>query len=780
MNATGGSGIFELTQSSIAMLQAPERVEMIRKIIKSYVERPLDTEYQDSHYLLAPDDRPAIKLDKWVNGLESVFGWIAANPAKQANVRASELLYVHPPTGAKDLLNRVLDAHCAKDVFVVGDRGSGKSIAQNTLINEHFSALCAGGYTFFRADVAKLHESNVRRLADCESLASRMGIAEYMALHAFFVALEHAYGNSIDLGLARFGDDASNAKTAPHTAKPRTSFQCELASTEGGERLLGAWGAIERGYRKRTKKTADAPDEDLYTFLDNCRSDPILSVAVVLDVFKAFLTFIASQQYVGNASFPCIKVILIVDGADNLRTDEFQKLSKWPGGAKSRVWYEAYLTDIRNMIRGRGIAVNAEKMVFALRGDTFRQLDGLDKVEVQAGQQSLEAYSPPLHVTPPNITVMFKKKRRAAREEPGPSMFNAGVGGDEVVRSPEYSDNHGEVLDCFDVFVPYYFKGLTDSLKACGINDHNPSKVSIRLFKNNIRSASRNAIRSFQQVFRLTVAEAGLRSNRNQRLELFEKNMEKGFAFESSVAGGNEYFMRNSDDTVKGRWCPNLFEYDSPIGSTPRWDGLVTLRILAALPEQGTDASAPNLKRIQEKLRSMRYSASVVEAGLQIARHFGLVSVRDAGTDSDGNFDCTFERTLKGDYIQKLPFTRPAVLYRMGTGCRFREVGSASQHDFKARAAEGWLHSPDPVHRHLWPAALKTGSHLLRHIHSAAARDKQLAGRKYRDIFDLPNLGKVMGELAAGASGLVSDVHAGPAIVKTLVLLNGNSAIVRR
>lgn len=742
----------------------------VRSAIDAYIVKPIYATGKDVAFLLEPNARKPRTIHKWVKGLEGSFGWVAGDPSSEKVKRASRLLYESqaadggvciPAPGNVPcirLLEKITTSSPHPDIFLIGARGSGKSSAQNDLINNPEDNLFVRGFTFFRADVAKLHHFNVEKLDVPDKLSARMTIAEYMMVHAFFVAFRKGNTESADPAMRLFAEDALAARgsrfSPPAEESPFLSWIEQRTMQSAGD-YKSLWASIVQAYRGRVQNTRN--DSDLYTFLIKWRQIETQSRSLLPDLFEIFLEFIVGVDGYDPPRNSTARIVLIVDGVDNLRVDEYRLAHIGNGAGTSREWYGKYLEDLKRMTEGGMWPNLARKTVFAIRPDTAEDLETLGAhvgLAAPGGLASSRDTDSVILVGPPDIDLMTKRKREAARDRSVEALFIEGLGDPDASKSTDYTRQVPEMHRWFDLFVPLFISVHNLTLKQCELPHGSARHVLRIVFNDNVRSYSRNLIYTFSAVY-----DAAFDSCRGQHITA--PNMRdqefiataKAIAFEVSVTAGASYFPENNDDKINGRWCPNLFDFVLTSGES-RWNGLVLLRVLQTLPDINSTNCGLTTLDIVDLLATMKYPKVLVERALLYAHEFGLICKRNTELSTQHRIEIRYERTEKGVYIQRLPFYNAAVLYLMSTGCRFAPGESPPPKRMNDLIAAHWIHDRAAESRAFWAAALKSGTYLLRHILSAHTRDKAIAGKDIDGRFSEVEIAKVLGDLTNGAAGL--------------------------
>lgn len=667
-------------------------------------------------------ERSADEPERFYAGLSNVFGWVGANPRRTDRREATEQLYVAEGASGSDhelpnlsVFNKLiadLTQGSNLDVVVSGARGSGKTAACNYVINLHFDELVKHGYTYFRADLAKLHNViNTPRLRR-DPNAWRVSIADYIALHAFMVALEHSgpgiSGLITDPALQWFRKDAI-------TRKEKTAFECFIEkNSDMPDITLAHWRGIRSAFHNRAKNKDR--DRDLATYIERCLNVSGLDSLQIRNLYETFNLFLGRAEVDGIVGKTSCKVMLIFDGVDNVRNDEHLSPENYLNGQSSKYWYRQYLQDLFGFLTRSADCLSADRYVYVVRPDTFRDLMNLTKAEGHADGVKVTQF----RVTDPPLDLLLNQKSEAARSKNVGNRFAEALTEEERRELHQTPDIKTEFFDRFDWFRREFIAQHKYHLHLCGIACPTDQAVLSIAFSSNLRSFSRNLVRSFRYVD-LYAKSHELYAGSFTKAERLALLMEsKPLVFEASILAGNAFMVSNSNDDAKGRWCPSLFEF---VPATPerRWSGLIMLRVLQVIPNLNAEEEMPSLDDLCNKLEVIGYTRRQVETALFCLINAG--AVRRQGIVSDGSpsvYCDTYVKSPKGEYILNLPFVAPSVLYLAATGTCLGGIGSDDTE--AARAKAGWIHARTTPRR-FWIAAARTGVTLLRHIHTSHRDD---------------------------------------------------------
>jgi hypothetical protein len=210
------------------------------------------------------------------------------------------------------------------------------------------------------------------------------------------------------------------------------------------------------------------------------------------------------------------------------------------------------------------------------------------------------------------------------------------------------------------------------------------------------------------------------KTEKNDRIKWFE-GLHNHQILEASITGGNEYFIPNENDEIKGRWCPNVFEFIAD--SKKSWAGLAIVRLLQILPSIDSDNVALTKDELCKNLNSIGYTDDQFNYAFYIIADFGLLFNNDgeACLNEAGLSNLTYNRTQKGTYVLYLT-TNPVkdtitYAYLMSTGTMLTGI-SAIETTLEERRFNQLAHSKQHTHLNFWTCVFNNVSRLFQHIHN--------------------------------------------------------------
>jgi hypothetical protein len=673
----------------------------IKSAIANQILKPVPITDAEYHAIRAFNEGDSIHLEGLNVGLYKAFGWIGANPNSERKQKLSQIFYTleHSPSNQSTSLPTTKGIDCLisllttgkradesakySDIFIVGARGSGKSAAVNYIFNSKFKEVTSNKTTLFRADIAKLHtDINAPRHSRGEKAIS---ISKYVILHAFMVALEYSDGNEEALKLF-----------FPYKNRrihnPSTAFDKNYLTEEQRK----YWHQIVIEYRKLYHLT-NVKNSDLIEFINNTNAS--IPELMALELWQKFCDFLKSPQG-GRLD----RIVLIFDGVDNLRTDQFIK--KESKGKSNHKWYEDYLNELYQFYRRQPQTPKAEQFVFSFRNSTWEDFRNL----TNTGLAHEENGHLVLNCEPQKPARIFLKRLVNYTHADARDLVADAQGFDDASgsRSATYTtgklnrikidltNNTNLLLSIFAEEL-YKYAGLS---KGSWNRAEIAAKLIKYVFNGNIRSFLRNMVLSHVAVEKY---------NLQQSLGITAEHR-----FECSILAGNFLFPPNFNEFLKGRWCPNLFEINTQQKNN-KWIGLSCIRILQILPRESADQERRSLtfNEIKTFLTTLGYEEQTIELSTQMLFEFGLIQVRE---ERDGP-NAKYYKTDKGDFIQWLVFNNVSVFYLMAVSSKF------SRHiDVKPFAREKidgvWMHKKNSP-RFFVIAAARTSVQYLRSIRSA-------------------------------------------------------------
>ena len=657
-------------------------------------------------------------LRDYYAGLDDALGWKAANQNDPEKIDALKTLFVtskHVATsGDRDLVlpnklaiqkfaDVLVDAH-TKRIGVVGERGSGKTIATNYVLSCNGNLFAANNMTWFRADVAKLHAIN-EELAKAQR--RRVSLHEYMALHAFWVTWHYSKN---DPALKRFDADVEATHHIVYDQKraqitPFVTF-VNRQSGNAKTKLIPVW----LNAMKSASEAARFPrldDQDLRRFIELCTRKQTERQAASL--FELFFRFLKTPF---GTMPPCRTVALLFDGVDNLRCDALQPRTQWIGGKSWRTWYLGYLDEMSTYLNGGMLALPYDKVVVVVRSETV--LDARNRMG-NGGMQFQGGNRIRFDVARPGVHRVALQKIAGIRQKPAVTGLLRFVN-----ETDKKGDKIAEHLLRFEWAYVTLVAAFERELKGVTGEHARIEMVARHVFGGNLRSFSRNVVRSFRYVdeyVRSLHTTIGMFATAVGRKDFLMSHA--GMLFEGSVLAGNSYVLPNSSKDVRGRWCPNLFE----VSGFNTWDGLLLLRILQSFPQDGSMFESVTVRSVIESLSILGFPEDRVVQAIFVAQDFNLLRCDGHFGDSTDDHQLRFRKTAKGRFIELLPFTNVAALYLLATGSRYSALGDGA---YVVSHAKGYSPRPGYVHynsgsRAFWSAAALSTVLLIRHILSAHA-----------------------------------------------------------
>lgn len=685
--------------------------------------------------------------------VERIFGTVEYNPSDpnsdqaiqetyETECQAEDLYAERLPTkeGFENLHRQILDDRCSC-IVLLGRRGSGKTFAINYFLSRHFLELNRDhSITFFRCDVARLAALNDRPRPDSVPIT----IQEYIAAHMYFV-------------LFRWGANDNLLKYAyPRESVSEPSQQAfvdyltrSIANAEQRAVLHEIWQALCIKYEECCQ-TLIAKQRKLRFVEDVVRDIDRLQQKTYRLLFRYFLMYIRTLGSAENIRAG--RVINIIDGVDNL-------LHR-PDTDTLRL---EYLRQLIPYMPKNTEAGTFDKNIIIMRDESWHELNA-DSTSLP--KPDPEDYLSLLHMGRASLDHIFARKRRVALQ-PISAKFKDWLKGD-VEKAVCNS------MTTFDLVSKTLLKEMSRVEEYLPNGNKNRSWNPIDcLFNGNIRSYSRNLVRSYDYIIAVSrkdkrIGEALQKSTQEAHVD--SVTAIERILLEGSITAGNMFMSKNTDRQVKGRWCPNLFFFDQ-VDGYPYWGGLTTLRLLQLLEHQSQKYSAESAAALLTEL--FGYPRDIVRNHISDAREFGLIENGDymaqlKSVDGVGKFAPALKITQKAEYIKLLAFSNAAVFYLMALGTPM------SDPVLRVLPQEPLVHHQAEIGRRSFPiAAVSTSILLMYHIvgthrsemerlHKREAKSEfaheEAVFRNAKSIFCLPKWDKLTNELREHAGRFPSPV----------------------
>lgn len=678
--------------------------------IRRYGHSPIETEGVRYREIVNQErDNRVWSPEAFFKDLQRVFGWVSANPSDSSKVKLFQALFLLSDEGSihkrpigsvaqvVEEFTEFLQSGHQQFAQVLGRRGSGKTALTNYVLSVNHEALQKAHTTWLRADIAKLHAINEERFRHSPNSVI-MTVDEYMAVHGFSVIL--SYGRTDTVFQPAFMDEADWPDNS------ESPFEKYLSTVDTN--LASKWRLIRRTEKNRMAQVSQGmlkkeQDQDLKWY--------ILKVSEGVTPDEARSLFRACWEFISKSySNECGKrprLILVFDGVDNLRTDEHAPKSMWLAKRSARDWYFVYLRELAHYLEGGAHCLPFDSCVFVIRDDTAEDLTALVNV---AHQQEEMHEIVRFETACPDIEKMFKRKVRFARN----SANHCGAAGQSIPKDERLEQFEWFYSEFCDAHIDILKRSLPMRVRSFSVRD-----VVDITFNGNIRSFSRNLIRTFAYLNRYAASHDDYNTlqSREDRLSFLRNS--RHLVFEGSVLAGNHFMRLNFDQRAKGRWCPNVFQFEESTAS--RWDGLVLLRVLQSCPLSDSDQPAVVRSSLQRDLGFLGYDAHCVGVAIYTAIEFGLLCLGKMIRNPDhSTHELALFKTAKGGFIERFIFLQPSVLYLIATGATLAGTGG----EFPERGSNPYIHRLNPP-RFFSVSVIRTVALLCRHIISAHRRDME-------------------------------------------------------
>jgi glycosyltransferase involved in cell wall biosynthesis len=586
----------------------------------------------------------AIHRSSFVRHVSNIIGPIAFNPKNLVRREAFESLYVETQHGDKNTINEAtppskqgfenlknaIIGNTADQIYIVGNRGSGKTMAINRLLSKYWEELQSKDWVVFRGDIAKL----IDNLENIELFPVKVSILSYSMAHAFYVILKNGHADPLLSQLVsnkadpfiqylNFKKDGSNKLIAGGHTKTITKY----------------WRFVREEYKKNCEIQNHEGDKFSIQLAVEMEKKWPNSLRILYEHFVNYIT--------KRPERPC-RLLMIIDGVDNLPTGETRSAN-----------YKRLIEELKNCLpRGENSALFS-KILIALRGNT--KYDLLNSIEAsnlpQPGRGAVEFV---LSKQDSESIVVRRLEEIAKPQTLWSEELRTRFSAEELRSFSEYGAMLNVVAKATIVFskkaglrVPREHRSLDDSF--------NFSRSFSAMFNSNLRAMSLNIFFVHQYLQRYF--PQGQREHLNP--EIYARTHGR-IILEASILAGHPVFTSNSDNQIKGRWCPNLFEW-TPIQGAKQWGGLILLRVLQLLSACPGNYSYQGVIDILNL--KFNYIREAIKEALDWAFDFGLIEHQELiwAPGAEGMVRRpSLGTTEKGIFVMKLPFSSVPVSYFMG------------------------------------------------------------------------------------------------------------------
>jgi succinate dehydrogenase flavin-adding protein (antitoxin of CptAB toxin-antitoxin module) len=690
-------------------------------LFERYVDLSLEIDIKRHRPLFNQDlDNRVVNFSKADFIIEKTFGWMPANPSDPERVKELKATFVDPQV-VKDGVDSTLSNELVKMLLsndkaglIVGKRGSGKTTLVNYVLTARHQQLQESGITWLRADIAKLHAINEEIINKKKgSMSDLWTVNDYLALHSFHVIIQYAKNDEIFIhAFSHEADYLESSGPSP----------IEVELTKVSPELANLW-RIVRNTENQRKKACDAKnllkenDSDLkWYFLQLYKQ---ISSKQLASLYIEILAIIKTSYSKEKLFQP--KIVFLFDGVDNIRIDEHAPSIMKLGDQSARNWYLGYLSQLRQYLSGGGGCLPSEKNIFIFRTDTEKDF----YVGEVAHQQTASKGFDTIQIVAPDFGDIFSAKFKMLKQKITTSSVNS------EVENPDF-----EKVKLLEAFYTEFCSKYVSELKKLSSTKQIRKSLTVNdviliIFNGNIRSFSRNLIRTFLYLDRYCKNNDKYNtSTTEEREDIFKKAF--FLIVEGGVLCGNRFMRLNHCEHSKGRWCPNFFEFQ--MSSSRRWDGLIIFRVLQSTYTSDDDRPSPTLTEIVNNLKELGYSESGIQVAVYTCIEFGLLELKDLISNLAGGYEFTLDKTQKGSFIQGFTFHNPKIFYLIATGSVYAGIPES---ELSALNSCKFLHRTKHP-RFFNVSALWTSAHLMRHIKVAHSRDMRfLAERNSANFTEL-------------------------------------------
>jgi len=617
---------------------------------------------------------------------EHVFGWIALNPNDLERGRALVSTYHLPGFPDFDPANSTLE--CLHPISCkYGNNGFETTrtipsfqgllslfdcvtISRNQFIS--ISGRRGSGKTmalnFFLATAhKKLEKEGVlwfrTDIAKLWANRNSLNITQYTILHSIFIALKYAY------------EDENLKPMISIDNVPGKLFKDFLDTPLINLNIRNMWGELVKAFNWAIRFNKEKPVTEFLRQCKNIINKDADSKNTIIDIYVVFKTFLKeSAKEQGRRN---LKILIILDGVDNVRV-----------GAEHDRYYE-FLDEINDLHLGVPIEVG-DQYILVARPETF-----MDLTNQQTSKGYVCSASSVFDIDTDFISGLVEKKEKALLN---PSEYFRGLAslydGEKHITQEDLKDFSDSIKFLFNTFEEV---GKQSQLSNRMLEDVKPLDM---IFDGNIRSMLRNAIRAHYHKKRLP----------NVKVERA--------LIEGSILAGYTVPASNYDDSVHGRWCPNLFEDATYYQG--KWTGLIMVRLIQLLSAVRDGVTSDDAIKFLQK--NFSYEEERIKRVIQAATEFSLIRAIDFVPVFDDKLGRTrnhpiFSTTLKGRYILKMGLEDYGIYYLMAlaTPLDLNKLLTLKNIDFRLMIHSD-SHSDGDLDRHFFRSAILLGMTLWAHI----------------------------------------------------------------
>ena len=572
------------------------------------------------------------------------FGWIPANPSKQAVCDAIKSVYIRSDTKGTTSTNIVntsqghirfyLDIVRKKrpnTIFLIGPKGSGKTFYLNYLVNTRNTELYKNSIVWYRAELSKLYKHNIKitsvLAADPSSKARRYSLEEYLAIHIAYVSFKYRHNNAV---FQQVWDDQDD-------------FISNL--------IIDKWNVVKQ-YRQDLKHpnllveefkqfVREAEAEERHHGIDLAKKHIQSLIESSENAVKSVLLADVILSYLKKCGFA---PLFIIDGLDNI--DYYDHADH----------YESIISQVREFCLRDDKKTNFNaKVIVSVRDETFEHL------RLKALNFFDNTNPPTYRVLPDNPGAILRRRVSVALnpdcEYFKDSRIEANSEIDEFYQHNHetYDSNKGR-LGCIrkadrslQLFINNGIEKLCRAIRNRIPRELIPEEIDESflfscLYNHNLRAFINNMLNIYSY-HRLFV---------EKKKHIDTSHLRSYVLTEGQLLNGSLYLNTRGKPYEFGKCIPNIFYFDKTYFLNT-WHGLCSLRMLQLLN---------NKPRCEEELYELIksyfcYHTEIIKKNFCFLLSHGLLEC-NFDTDSKKRL---FRLTEKGDFITKYIFLDLNVFY---------------------------------------------------------------------------------------------------------------------
>jgi len=436
-------------------------------------------------------------------------------------------------------------------------------------------------------------------------------LTQYSIFHSIYVAL-------------RYSNEDLNLSALRNNGEMFSSYLNDISQQQLGiKKVFNAWRRIVESFVTIQRKSLFDPTAKpvSYFLREGKQILKEFEEYVIENVYTEMLHFLRKSAHEKDLN---LRIVVIFDGIDNIRVDAEPER------------YMRILNDIHVLCRQNPLKIG-DTFIIVARPETFKDIV---KINAPKGHGDI---TPKEFMLNYDLIRDLLNKKSAIIEQPD-EYFQAlaeSYTGNKFIDTEESRDFKSSIS-----YLLRYFR----SVAMYSSNEQKQKPIDL-IFDGNIRSLLRNVIRAHN--YKISLAGTNVFPNRA--------------LLEGSILAGCDHMLKNIEEHVNGRWCPNLFECASV--EKDQWTGLMMIRIIQLLDfvRDGVE----KIKVIEFLNRNFGYPKYEIETAFQTALEYSLIfCIRHDITEFDNRIarpekTRLYSVTKKGLYVKYLAFNDYATFYFM-------------------------------------------------------------------------------------------------------------------